>query len=117
MYRCELCNVVVSPGTRANRVVLETRPTEYPSRPKAHKRRVGRKLKFFDDPGGAGFEIAREAIVCRVCYERFEAERKAAQEAEEAASTTMSVAYEEAEPEPVPSEVEAAREPMAEPGA
>ncbi len=96
MYRCELCNVVVPPGTRANRVVLETRPAEYPSRPKAHKRRVGRKLKYFDDPGGAGFEIAREAVVCRVCYERFEAEKRAQQAAEQMADTAVSVAYEAA---------------------
>ena len=116
MYRCELCNVVVPPGTRANRVVLETRPAEYPSRPKAHKRRVGRKLKFFDDPGGAGFEIAREAVVCRVCYERFEAERKAEQEAEAEAmvDTALGEAYEAAVSPESPAPLE---EPASEPGA
>jgi hypothetical protein len=67
MYRCQLCNTVVAPGVRANRVVVETRPAEYPSRPKAHNQRVGRKVKHFDDPGGAGYEIAKEALACRSC--------------------------------------------------
>ncbi|MDH5492783.1 MAG: hypothetical protein OEY14_12590 [Myxococcales bacterium] len=67
MYRCQICNAVSAPGTRANRVVLETRPAEYPSRPKAQSTRIGRKLKHFDDSGGAGYEIASEAIVCRTC--------------------------------------------------
>jgi hypothetical protein len=70
MYRCTLCNTVVPPGQRANRIVLETRPAEYPSRPKAHAQRVGRKLKYFDDPGGAGYEIAREGLACRSCAEQ-----------------------------------------------
>jgi len=69
MYRCELCNTVVPAGTPAHRVVIETRPTEYPSRAKAHAQRVGRKVKSFDDPGGAGYEIAKEAIACRSCAE------------------------------------------------
>lgn len=69
MYRCQLCNAVVPPNTPAHRVVVETRPTEYPSRPKAHSQRVGRKVKHFDDPGGAGYEISKEALACRSCSE------------------------------------------------
>lgn len=67
MYRCKLCNTIVPANTSARRVVVETRPAEYPSRPKAHTQRVGRKAKHFDDPGGAGYEIAKEALACRSC--------------------------------------------------
>ena len=69
MYRCQLCKSVVSEGMPAHRIIIETRPTEYPSRPKAHLQRVGRKVKNFDDPGGAGYEIAKEALACRSCAE------------------------------------------------
>ena len=75
MYRCHFCKTVSQPNTLANRVVLETRPTEYPSRPKAQRRRIGRKIKTFDDPGGAGYEIAREVLSCRSCAERHAAEQ------------------------------------------
>ena len=83
MYRCEFCNVVAPPGAPSHRVVTEWRPAEYPSRAKSHKHRVGRKAKFGDDPGGAGYEIAKEAVVCPACAEKFNAEQQAAREAEE----------------------------------
>jgi hypothetical protein len=67
MYRCQLCNRVSRPGERATKVVIERRPTEYPSRSKAQRTRAGRRAKFQDDPGGAGYEIAKEAIVCATC--------------------------------------------------
>jgi len=81
MYRCELCNRVSRPGERATKVVLERRPTEYPSRSKAQRARSGRRSKFHDDPGGAGYEIAREAIACSACAQEHLA-KEAAQEAE-----------------------------------
>ncbi|MEO0321416.1 MAG: hypothetical protein AAF447_00525 [Myxococcota bacterium] len=81
MYRCELCNVVQPPRTPVVKVTTESRPTEYPSRPKANRLRIGRKMKSFDDPGGAGYEIAKEADACPACAAEFEAkqaEREAA---------------------------------------
>jgi hypothetical protein len=81
MYRCELCKAVQAPRTPCIRVTVETRPTEYPSRPKAHKMRVGRKMKTFDDSGGAGYEIAKEAKACPKCAEEFVAKQKAAEAA------------------------------------
>ena len=75
MFRCEICNAVAAPGTPSQRVVTETRPAEYPSRAKAQRQRVGRKLKHSDDPGGAGYEIAREAIACPSCATAHEAKR------------------------------------------
>jgi hypothetical protein len=58
-------------------VTVESRATEYPSRPKANRLRVGRKWKQFDDPGGAGFEIAKEAVACPVCADAHEEKRLA----------------------------------------
>lgn len=83
MYRCELCNRVSRPGERATKVVTERRPTEYPSRSKAQRARAGRRAKQHDDPGGAGYEIAKEAMVCAACAEAHLA-KEAAQEAESA---------------------------------
>ena len=69
VYRCELCLATVPPRTPAIRLVLESRPRSYPFRREAHayrdKRSGTRKLK--DDPGGTGWEIAREALVCSAC--------------------------------------------------
>ena len=88
MYNCELAKHVpelgdrkphtVPAGTPAIKVVVATRPTEYPSRPKANKLRIGRRMKHFDDPGGAGYEIAKEVLACRQCaldYAALEADR------------------------------------------
>ena len=67
MYRCEFCNRVSRPGERATKVETERRPAEYPSRSKAQRARSGRRSKFQDDPGGAGYEIAKEVIACATC--------------------------------------------------
>ncbi|MEM1415688.1 MAG: hypothetical protein AAGH15_12345 [Myxococcota bacterium] len=79
MYKCELpdhvdeitcksgTKQIQPPGTRAVKVAIEVRPAEYPSRPKANKLRIGRKSRLFDDPGGAGYEIAKEVLSCPQC--------------------------------------------------
>jgi len=82
MFRCELCAHVPElkgegpkvwpPRTRCVIVPLEYRATEYPSRPKAQSLRVGRKRKSLDDPGGAGWEIAKEVRACRDCADRWQ---------------------------------------------
>ena len=81
MYRCEFCNRVSRPGERATKVVTERRPAEYPSRGKAIKGATGRRAKAQDDPGGAGYEIAKECIACSTCAQEHLA-KEAAQEAE-----------------------------------
>ncbi len=86
MYRCQICNTVSPVATPSHKVTLESRPMEYPSRPKAHSMRVGRKLKSFDDPGGSGFEIVKEVLACRSC-----AEEHAKAQAEAAESATLSL--------------------------
>lgn len=87
MFRCELCGLVpefksrgprvVPAGERCVMVVVEKRPTEYPSRPKAQRRRVGRKVRMADDPGGAGYEIAKEVRSCVRCAHDYEKIRPA----------------------------------------
>ncbi len=81
MYRCELCNRVSRPGERATKVVTERRPAEYPSRGKAQKGRTASRSRGQDDPGGAGYEIAKEVIACSTCAREYLA-KEAAQEAE-----------------------------------
>jgi hypothetical protein len=65
------------------KVVLERRPAEYPSRSKAQRARSARRSKFQDDPGGAGYEIAKEVIVCVACGQEHQA-KEAAEQAESA---------------------------------
>lgn len=69
MYRCDVCDRVVPANTPSNRIVVETRAVEYPSREKVHWHppRDGGKGKWVDDPGGRGTEIARERRACPKC--------------------------------------------------
>ena len=90
MYYCEICQQLASPGTPSYRIVVATRPAEYPYRlnahrnPKTHRHRgapkiltpgeVRLRLKELDgkrdstdDIGGRGCEIARELTVCPTC--------------------------------------------------
>lgn len=81
MFKCELCEhvpefknrgpKVLPPRTRSNKVVIELRATEYPSRPKANNVRIGRRMRHFDDPGGAGYEIAKEVLACDECAREY----------------------------------------------
>ena len=48
-------------------MVPERRPAEYRGRGKAQKGRPGARSKAADDPGGAGYEIAKEAVMCPSC--------------------------------------------------
>jgi len=69
LYRCHLCGVVVPPNTPAHRKVVETRRREYPFRKDAHLFIKEGRPKKTDDPGGVGFEIVREVVVCPSCFE------------------------------------------------
>lgn len=84
MFRCQSCETVVPAGTRAQRVVVQTRQKTYEprgDRPGSDRgsrfrgRRVKKKRVF--DQGGTGTEIVRELLVCPTCAERYEAEQKA----------------------------------------
>jgi hypothetical protein len=76
VFRCQLCREVVPRNTRPIRRVVETRERQYPFRPKANrfkrKRRPNdpectKRVRYRDDPGGRGREIARELALCPAC--------------------------------------------------
>jgi hypothetical protein len=71
---------VSRPGERATKVVTERRPAEYPSRGKAQKGGTSSRSKGQDDPGGAGYEIAKERMACPTCAQE-QLAKDAAQEA------------------------------------
>ncbi len=72
MYRCDVCGCVAPPRTPCNRITIETRPVEYPSRPKVHWQppKAGGQGKWVDDPGGTGTAIVRELRACPDCAAR-----------------------------------------------
>ena len=83
MYRCQICNKVVPPRTKAYCIPVETRFRRYPFRPKAN--RVVRenpdedkkgKIVYIDDPGGEGYEIAREVLACPECAAQLKGEQQ-----------------------------------------
>jgi len=69
MFRCDVCASVAPSATRCNRLIVETRPADYPVRDKVHWHppRAGGKGKWVDDPGGHGTEIVRELRACAPC--------------------------------------------------
>ncbi len=71
MYKCEICNQIVPPSTPASRISVKIRKTEYPSKKKAHKFKEKRRIKIKDDPGGVGYQIASDILVCPRCAEKF----------------------------------------------
>ena len=88
MYKCQICNNVVPPGTRCCKYVENTRSKQYSIRPKANpgyirKNNVSTKSRKtrdrVDDYGGSGWEIAREINCCPQCFAKLEDkdERKA----------------------------------------
>jgi len=68
MYKCQVCQQVVPPKTKAQRVILEMRVRVYPFR-KEVNRLVFKKGKWVpqDDNGGIGQEIVREIVACPGC--------------------------------------------------
>ena len=67
-----MCGGIVPPRTRAIRVVVRRRPKPYPYRSQANiiyrpDPRGKMKAHAIDDPGGVGWEIAREVLACPKC--------------------------------------------------
>lgn len=57
------------PKTSSIRLVVETRPRTYPPRKDIYPYWEKGKLKFRDDPGGQGWEVVQEIVVCPACAE------------------------------------------------
>ena len=74
MYKCELCGTVSAPRTPAQKVILQTRRATYPHHQKVNAcwKWIGDRRRFVrtDDPGGVGWECAREALVCESCAKK-----------------------------------------------
>jgi hypothetical protein len=70
MYQCHLCKQIAPAGTRAHRIVLETRPRTYPFRRAVQRYARDGKRLYHDDPGGTGYETVREVLVCAECAAR-----------------------------------------------
>lgn len=74
MYKCEVCGNTAPPHTPAHKVIVETRGVTFPLRPKAFAcwKQQGERRKFVrpDDPGGVGWQIAREVTACPACAKR-----------------------------------------------
>lgn len=76
MYRCQICDKVVPPGTRCHKQVTSTRQKEYPVRTRAfpgyvkkdgQAHRSNKTRDRLDDRGGSGWEIASEINCCPAC--------------------------------------------------
>ena len=80
-FRCWYTGKVATPGTRAVKVIVETRRKEYAFRPKAIpvKRKGRKKKQWRDDKGGIGFERVKEVMMtpegARLYFESEEGQR------------------------------------------
>ena len=72
MFRCQACGEQSEAGEASVRIPVEIRDKVYPPRPKANGSTLLEPSRK-DDPGGKGWEIAREAVVCVPCAEAADA--------------------------------------------
>ena len=72
MYQCQQCSTAVSSKTPSYLLTVQQRKKQYPVRPKVNIHRKEGKTKVTDDPGGTGFEVTKEIVVCHSCYTRRE---------------------------------------------
>lgn len=70
MYKCQLCGKTVGPK-QAKQVLYRYVAYEFPHRRSANKQIVfengKKKIKWVDDKGGRGQQIAAEVAVCQEC--------------------------------------------------
>jgi hypothetical protein len=81
MFLCAICGEVSPPRTPATRIITHRRPKQYAFRFRANefwRPDPSGKMKqhFTDDPGGAGWEIAREVLVWPGCAIAFGPQRE-----------------------------------------
>jgi len=75
MFRCQLCQCVVPPGTPSRHLVLKRRSKAYPYRSRVNTffrtNEAGKRKEYHtDDPGGKGEEVVMEVIACPACAAR-----------------------------------------------
>ncbi|MCB9743471.1 MAG: hypothetical protein H6741_25205 [Alphaproteobacteria bacterium] len=86
MYRCYATGTVAPPRTPTHKVTILVRRKEYPPRFKAIPVSIpGKRSKVHrDDPGGVGFEIVQEVMMCEaaaLAFKQLVAEHPAGVEA------------------------------------
>lgn len=70
MFRCQICNQVAAPGTRATKVVVISRERIYEPRGGGGEQRGRGRFRGPRKPtdqGGKGHEIVREMTACVAC--------------------------------------------------
>lgn len=70
MYICKNCNTQISSNTPSYLIQTQKRPKKYPGRHSANKFLKNGKEKISDVPGGAGWEIMQELVVCGECHRK-----------------------------------------------
>ena len=98
-YRCQICNDKVAHKSAAIRLILDKRIKYYPYRPKANPgyqtkngqllqplRKSRRQSDRTDDPGGRGWEMAKEIYVCQSCSDKLN--KDSLQEKDDATGTS-----------------------------
>ena len=68
MFVCKHCHTQFPPNTPSYLYPIKKRSKTYPKRPKANQFVEDGKIQKRDDPGGTGWEIEKEIIVCVDCY-------------------------------------------------
>lgn len=73
MFKCERCEQYSEDGEKPVMVVIEGRRKVYNFRSRVNRRfdPVAQRWQWVDDPGGEGWEIVREALMCAGCANIF----------------------------------------------
>lgn len=72
-FRCEKCHKAQPAGTSPIRVVVERREVSYPARVyyikgcKQGEEGAAKRVRPVNDPGGSGWEIVKEKMLCHTC--------------------------------------------------
>lgn len=81
MYKCDQCGANSTPSSPCRKVVTQRAWVFHPERLRANKgfaiQKNGKKKKvWLPDPGGWGFQIAREERMCNYCANLWEHEHR-----------------------------------------
>lgn len=75
-YRCESCKKAVESGVLCNKVTIKKKMFNHPFRKGVYIKFDEETERFYkaDDPGGRGWQIAKEIRMCPSCAKEFEEE-------------------------------------------
>ena len=75
MFVCKNCHTQISSNTPSYLYPIKKRSKTYPKRPSANRFLKDGRAKQSDDPGGVGWEIEKEIIVCADCYQQLSSDQ------------------------------------------